>query len=927
MNNRRVYVGLGILVLLAFGLRLYQLGYSDLTFDESASIFIARKPLAEMIPYLLRAFHEHPPGYYLVLAGWTKLVGESEVALRWLSVFFGTLSVPLMYVFGRATLGKRAGWLAALILTVTPVHIFFSQNARMYTLLSLLALTSWWLIVKLQQNDRPRHWLALAAVSVYGLSAHYYMGLVLASQVAYLVLTWRQNKRLVFKWLLWLGVPLGGVALYMLTAPGVLSTLRRMFSAGLGSAVTVGGLRALAADLVFGPHGNLGLPAWSAVLSVVVVGVALAFRRRAGVARSIGVLLACAILIPCLLVCLAPEALAVRYVLFIVFPMILALVIVIEWPLSLTARWPRWRPVGYAASVVLLAVLVGLDVSRLPDHYQALNSDYGRTVRFVRANYQPGDGVIFYGPWQVIMQYYYPIGNVPFIYLPPQAPPTLDPAVTAPQLADWLRTFRRLWVIPIAVPQADPERFVTAYLNQQAHQALDRPNVALYYAPVMTSTTTTPKMVFGDELELERVDLAASALSAGDALVSTLRWRALKPLGDEVQVTLDLIDQGGNVWGQRIYQIGEGFRTAADWPVNQSVLDRQAVPIELGAPPGEYRLRITVQRGSSGELLTVRDQPEPDRAVLATVSVAAPVQPIADERVPGVRVEAQVGSGLQLIAYRVPVDQFVQGGIVPVTLYWRALGGARKVNVDVGLTAPDGTVVDTSRGPLGPDWYPAERWRTSEVVATSTALRIPARGTPGTYTLSVAAQDAGGQALVISGTLVQPRLLWTDRTMEQRTTWPLGQVTVAARDRVLTRPSVQTPLSVKFGDEVQLIGYDLDVANAQPGGQLRVTYYWQALKSIERNYVVFNHLLDAAGTQQGQRDSMPVDGLYPTPFWQGGEYVRDEYVIDIAPGAAPGDFTLDFGWYDSDSGTRLPAVGAAGERYKDDIVSLVNLGR
>jgi hypothetical protein len=155
----------------------------------------------------------------------------------------------------------------------------------------------------------------------------------------------------------------------------------------------------------------------------------------------------------------------------------------------------------------------------------------------------------------------------------------------------------------------------------------------------------------------------------------------------------------------------------------------------------------------------------------------------------------------------------------------------------------------------------------------------------------------------------------------------LGNLTVAARDRVFDRPAVQTPLSVKFGDELQLIGYNLDASNARPGGQLRVTYVWQALRSIERNYVVFNHLLDAAGTQRGQRDSMPVGGLNPTPFWQSGEYVRDEYVIDIAPDAAAGDYTLDFGWYDSDSGTRLPAIGATGERYRDDIVQLTQIGR
>jgi hypothetical protein len=596
-------------------------------------------------------------------------------------------------------------------------------------------------------------------------------------------------------------------------------------------------------------------------------------------------------------------------------------VIVIEWPLSIALRQRRWR--RRLASAALLIALLALNGSRLPNHYHALTSDYGRTVRLVRANYQPGDGVIFHGPWQAIMQYYYPIGDVPYLYLPPQAPPQLDPASTAPQLAEWLRTYRRLWVIPVAVAQADPDHFVDAYLNEHAHRALAETNVGLYYAPVTVQPVTAQPIQFGGLIELSKIEAAPGAVESGEALVTTLTWRTLRPIDGDAQITLDVIDPAGNVWGQRIYRPGEEFVAAAEWNTGESIVDRQAVPIDLGAPPGAYRLRVTVQRASSGELLPPLDQPDPNHAALATVQVSAPRQPIADERVPGVYVEAQIGAGLKLIAYRVPADQFAQGGVVPITLYWRALAGERHVQVDVALNGPDGAPVDVSRGPLGPEWYPADRWRDGEVIATGTALRIPARGTPGDYALNVTVRDGAEQPIVMTGTLAQPGFLWlwTDRVVAQRETWPLGNIHVAARDRDFNRPSAQTPLAVKFGDEVQLIGYDLNIG----AGRLRVTYYWQALKSIERNYVVFNHLLDATGAQRGQHDGMPVGGLNPTPFWQMGEYIKDEYLIDLAPDAPAGDYTLDFGWYDSDTGVRLPAMGADGIRYRDDIVKLLHI--
>jgi len=80
-----------------------------------------------MLPYLLRAFHEHPPAYFVALAEWMQLVGSSEVALRLLSVFCGVLSIPLMYQFGRKAMNARAGVVAALLLAVAPVHIAYSQ--------------------------------------------------------------------------------------------------------------------------------------------------------------------------------------------------------------------------------------------------------------------------------------------------------------------------------------------------------------------------------------------------------------------------------------------------------------------------------------------------------------------------------------------------------------------------------------------------------------------------------------------------------------------------------------------------------------------------------------------------------------------------------------------------------------------------------
>ena len=98
-----------------------------------------------------------------------------------------------------------------------------------------------------------------------------------------------------------------------------------------------------------------------------------------------------AIVVPLVLSVLVPEAIAARYVLFLIFPIVMALTIVILSPLSLRLgnrapqRW-LWLP-----TVVMCGALLVLNGSRLPYHYDALDSDYGRTIDFVRANYRAGD--------------------------------------------------------------------------------------------------------------------------------------------------------------------------------------------------------------------------------------------------------------------------------------------------------------------------------------------------------------------------------------------------------------------------------------------------------------------------------------------------------------------------------------------------------
>ncbi len=126
-------------------------------------------------------------------------------------------------------------------------------------------------------------------------------------------------------------------------------------------------------------------------------------------------------------------------------------------------------------------------------------------------------------------------------------------------------------------------------------------------------------------------------------------------------------------------------------------------------------------------------------------------------------------------------------------------------------------------------------------------------------------------------------------------------------------PTVGTPLEARLGDDIALIGYDLEPTVAEAGGTVDLTLYWQALGQPERPYTVFTHLVDETGELQGQQDNMPVGDTLPTTCWQPGEFITDTYEIPVSPDAPPGRYTVRVGMYDLRTGERL-AVSAAGHR-------------
>jgi mannosyltransferase len=158
-----------LVILLAFGLRLYHLDYQSLWRDEVDALLFARQGLAELLPLFTTPGHNGPL-YYVILHFWIRLAGDTEFALRFLSLVCGVLAVPVIYLLGRRWVGKMGSLVAALLCATSPYLVWYAQEGKMYALLFLMSALSTYIYILALERNRVYLWVSyvlLAATSMY----------------------------------------------------------------------------------------------------------------------------------------------------------------------------------------------------------------------------------------------------------------------------------------------------------------------------------------------------------------------------------------------------------------------------------------------------------------------------------------------------------------------------------------------------------------------------------------------------------------------------------------------------------------------------------------------------------------------------------------------------------------------------------------
>jgi hypothetical protein len=173
-----VRIALGVAFLAGFSLAFRTTAiHARYWIDEGLSVGIASHPLLD-IPGVLRQ-DGSPPLYYLVLSLWMHVFGFGEADTHALSIVFATAMVPAVFLAARATFGRRAAWIGALLAALNPFLTYYAQETRMYALVALLSVAVSGTFV-LAFVQRRRAWLPAFSLSLVLLMYSHNWGLFFA---------------------------------------------------------------------------------------------------------------------------------------------------------------------------------------------------------------------------------------------------------------------------------------------------------------------------------------------------------------------------------------------------------------------------------------------------------------------------------------------------------------------------------------------------------------------------------------------------------------------------------------------------------------------------------------------------------------------------------------------------------------------------
>jgi 4-amino-4-deoxy-L-arabinose transferase-like glycosyltransferase len=274
---------------------------------------------------------------------------------------------------------------------------------------------------------------------------------------------------------------------------------------------------------------------------------------------------------------------------------------------------------------------------------------------------------------------------------------------------------------------------------------------------------------------------------------------------------------------------------------------------------------------------------------------------------------AQFGDGIALRGFDISPRALRPNQSFDLTLYWQAL---RPIDTNywllIQLLDPTGRPLAHSTTLPYTGRYATVLWQPGDLFADHYRLTVVPDARPGAAELVVLFDSYQ--------TTVQEQWAQDGQTVGNVLTLTTLKIEPTAQPAYHPTRS----LSVRFGEEVRLTGYDLPASSVHAGQPMTLTLYWQAIKPTRNDYHVFVHLI-CADRLAAQDDGVPGQGWFPSVIWTAGDVIRDEHKLELPPDIPAGACAISTGLYNFESGERLLAADASGQRLAEDRAVLAQL--
>ncbi|MBI3958217.1 MAG: glycosyltransferase family 39 protein [Chloroflexi bacterium] len=923
-----------LLCLLGAGVRLLRLDWQPLWWDEGYSVYFATESLAAMVR--LTAQDIHPPLYYALFHLWLTGFGSaSPLLLRAFSVLIGLLSLPAIWWLARVFYPSRprvALW-ALLLLAFSPIHIFYSQEVRMYGLEMLLGMVStglFWRIVNSERrivNSERRiangewgtgkagSWVGYVAATTALLYTEYYAALLLLGHCLWALWHFRRQMRRVLPPLAaWIAAALAYLPWLLYAVPQLIPYVSQKIvedaDRPLGLfAYTLRHLTAFTAGHIAPEVVWLSIGPWLAIFSILLIlasrlSLSLPVRRSPfAVRQSLISNLYFLLLLPFtisfalnLRLPFFPEG-GERVLLF-VLPYFLLLVAIAMDDLLWAGR--RWTRGVVAIGLTGLLVGAGMGIWTFYTVPRYVDDDYRPLIRQTIQQGSDTDTVLAVFPWQVgYWRAYAPVWGRGERHGPwPQLTPSTAWDGSVRRAIDDSLDRDKLWFPAHLSLGGILEGAIEEYLRTAAPSPVGQATVNFenrwYSTTTRLSGWAQANVPTGAETaaDFSAVQLrwagqgADVATSANSVLAVGLGWGGT-PF-QELRVSLRLQDEQGQVWAQRDYA------PLGSWPPASSSADGRdwvGLLIPPGVPPGFYRLVVGVGPAEDDWLYSTAGLAgSSDVAEIGTLSIAPP-----DEPLPALRLPMQIA--LAEPVTREGIDFLGASGFDPAVA---TLAGAQ-MNLSLFLQTPQtpfrfweiyvSLLDEKGDGVAGWEgWplpeHPAESWPPGAQMRLPVRFYLPASLSPGEYQLVAGLRDPA------SG----------EKSVPVR----LGTLPIVRRTASFAPPRPQHLLEqpALFGSHATLLGYDTATAI---DGTIDLTLYWRVEQTLLPPHHVFVHLRDGADALLAQDDGVPGRNLIAAPSntWTAGEIIADPHTL-VGPASGLPGTVAQIGLYEPFSGVRLP---------------------